>query len=353
MKIFWTDAGQHGKIRNQGYLVAAYNIIKQIESHGIEIEKYSSLMDEEFAGLNIGREIRHSDLSYSDYDIVINNVLPDIYNNTGKYSIGYTYWETNRAPSQWVPYMNNMDEIWTSSDFIKNAFIESGVNVPITAFKLGIDETIFRKIDPQIYGKFIFIHDGSPSTRKNTQIAVDAFLKVFGGNSDYHLIIKSIGPCTARIMDGQSIVCSLDKHPQITVIEDTITDQEVANLYAQANCMIYPTSGEGWGMIPFQAIAMGIPTICTNFSACEEYAHFSYPLDYDLTDKNMVGIFSDAGQWAMPKFDDLCDKMLYIANNYDEAKKKTSIGADYIHANMKWSDVGLEYYNRLCQISKK
>lgn len=354
MKIFWTDAGQHGKVRNQGYLVSAYNIIKQIEKFDLDIDRLPSLRDQDedfdFTKINIGHELYTTNINYSDYDILINNVLPDIYNNSGKYSIGFTYWETNRAPEQWVPYMNKMDEIWTTSDFIKNAFIESGVNVPVTSFKLGIDETVFRQINPTIDDKFIFIHDGSPSTRKNTQIAVNAFLKLFGGKSDFHLIVKSIGPTTARIMDGDSIVSSISKHPQITVIEDTISDQEVFNLYSEANCMIYPTSGEGWGMMPFQAIAMGIPTICTNFSACEEYADLSYPLDYKLTKEGMVGVFNNAGEWAMPDFDDLCDKMLYIVNNYEEAKSKTKIGSDYIHQNMKWSDIGKDYYDRLCQI---
>lgn len=347
MKIFWTDTGNGEKISNQGYIVAANNIINEIQKHGLPIARKTTLISDDFSHLGIGHETKEN---LNKADLVISNTLPTDYTKIKKYNIGFTYWETTQIPDLWVSEMNKMDEIWTTSDFIKNVFIDSGVNVPVKSFKLGINEIIFRQIDPKITDKFIFIHDGSPSVRKNTETVINAFLKLFQNNYNYHLIIKSIGPTNARIKDGASIIGSVYKHPQISVIDDTITDQEVFNLYAEANCMLYPTSGEGWGMMPFQSIAMGIPTICTNFSACTEFANFSYPLDYKLSRENMPGIYKNAGMWAMPDFDDLCDKMLYIVNNYEEAKRKTKEGSDYIQNNMKWSDVGKDYYDRLCQI---
>lgn len=347
MKIFWTDTGNGEKISNQGYIVAANNIVDQINKNGLEIKRKTTLLSDDFSHLGIGHEIKEQ---LSNADLVISNTLPTDYTRIKKYNIGFTYWETTKIPDYWVSEMNSMNEIWTTSDFIKDVFIDSGVSVPVHSYKLGINEVIFRQIDPVIKDKFIFIHDGSPSLRKNTDTVIKAFLNLFKNNYNYHLIIKSIGPTNARIRDGQSIIGSVYKHPQITVIDDTISDQEVFNLYAEANCMLYPTSGEGWGMMPFQSIAMGIPTICTNFSACTEFANLSYPLDYSLSKDNMPGIYNNAGEWATPDFDDLCDKMLYIVNNYEEAKSKTRIGSDYIHKNMKWSDIGKDYYDRLCQI---
>lgn len=347
MKIFWTDSSNNEKISNQGYIVAANNIIDQINKNGLAISRANITHDNDFAHLGLGHDIVPA---LDKADIIVSNTLPDVYKYSAAYNVGFSYWETTRIPSSWVKQMNKMDEIWTTSQFVKDVFINSGVSVPVHNFKLGINEKVFKQIDPVIKDKFVFIHDGSPSLRKNAQTAVDAFLKLFSGNRDFHLIVKSIGPPTARIKVGGSIISSLYNNPQVTVVDDTITDDEVFELYSKANCMVYPTSGEGWGMMPFQSIAMGIPTICTDFSACSDFAKLSYPLDYTLSSLNMPGIYSNAGEWATPDFDDLCDKMLYIVNNYEEAKLKTKAGSDHIQNNMKWSDIGKDYYDRLCQI---
>jgi glycosyltransferase involved in cell wall biosynthesis len=116
------------------------------------------------------------------------------------------------------------------------------------------------------------------------------------------------------------------------------------------DCLIYPTSGEGWGILPYQAIAKGIPTICTNATSCTEYAEMSVPLDYKWSNYNMSGIYEDTGTWAEPDFDDLCDKMLYVVNNYDEIAKKTYDNATAQFETMTWDWAAKGYYNRLCQI---
>ena len=113
------------------------------------------------------------------------------------------------------------------------------------------------------------------------------------------------------------------EHPRIKVINHEVTDEELGDIYDSANCLLYPTSGEGWGLIPFQAIAKGIPTICTNAFACTEFADMSVPVDFGWGSKNMSGIYSNAGEWAEPNFDDLCDKMLYVINNYQEVSGYT------------------------------
>jgi hypothetical protein len=101
-----------------------------------------------------------------------------------------------------------------------------------------------------------------------------------------------------------------------------------------------------------KAIAKGIPTICTNFSACEEFAEMSVPLGYSLSDYKMSGIYENAGYWAKPDYDDLCDKMLYVTKHYEEVSEKTYSSAVYINENMTWQKVAKGYADRLCQILK-
>lgn len=283
--------------------------------------------------------------------VLINNTLPDDYvlDHPG-YNIGFTYWEKDALPSRWVQLMSGMDEIWTTSEWAADVFRSSGLQ-NVHAFKLGVDSEIYYLDESVPDGPFTFLHVGAPSTRKNCQMAVDAFIKLFGNNSDYRMIVKSIGPPDARMRgpDGSN-QGPVSAYRNVEVIDYEMTEYELAKLYRDSHCLVYPTRGEGWGMIPFFVISSGTPTICTNFSSCEEYAHLSVPLDYTLTEEHSFGVYRGAGKWAEPSFDDLCDKMLYVVENYDEVKRHTVEGGIIIHRDYSWDKVVQEYKERLCQI---
>jgi glycosyltransferase involved in cell wall biosynthesis len=224
--------------------------------------------------------------------------------------------------------------------------INSGVYKPVYSFDLGVDTDVFYHKDRFKSTPFTFVHVGSPSTRKNTQLVVDAFIKLFGKSEDYRLILKSNGPPDARNKVNGVNLGSLYNVNNIDIIDYYLTDHELASLFWKSNCMVYPTRGEGWGMAPFQSIATGLPTICTNRTACVEFAHLSVALEADMSRANQFGIY-EVGEWADPKLDDVCDKMLYVINNYDDVLRKTKIGSDIIRNNYSWSSVVEAYASRL------
>ena len=341
------------QVRNEGYKVAEDEIYNRLTLMGVEMDRDCIMPSElkSLAEVNIG--IQYQSESYEDvgYDVLINNRLPLDYKMCSGYNIGFSYWETTRLPEGWVRRMNMMDEIWTASSWTKNVFLSSGVKVPTYNFDLGVDSRYFfpekRILKSQ---PFTFLSIGSPSTRKNSQLAVDAFVKLFGNDDRYKLLYKSVDSPDARLWNSRGEPSAISNHPNIEIIEYDVPIEELALIYDRADCLVYPTSGEGWGMLPFQAIAKGIPTICTDATACTEYAHMSVPLDFKWGTKKMSGIYGECGEWAEPNFDDLCDKMLYVVKNYDAVSNKTLEGAKYINENMTWDKVTKDYVNRLCQI---
>jgi len=287
---------------------------------------------------------------FNNIDIMINNTLPVDYKITPSYNIGFSYWETDTLPPNWKSRILECDEVWTTSSWARDVFIENTGHTNVHSFELGVDTEIFQPISEVESNKgFIFTHVGSPSLRKNTQMAVDAFVKTFGNNKDFKLIIKSIGPPDARYRVGGMNLGAISQHPRIEVIDYEISEHDLADLYRKTDCLIYPTMGEGWGMIPFNAIACGTPTICTNATACTEYAEMSVPLDFTWSSQGTSGIYS-GGKWAYPDFDDLCDKMRYVVDNYNQVKQKTLKSAKIIHKEYSWDRVIHRYKERLCQI---
>ena len=319
--IFWNSGGAARS--GEGYGDASLNIISNLIKHGVPVSEYLADVPEEIEKMDFGIDYMSVNTN-TDSPIIINNCLPEGYVYGTKYSIGFTYWETTALRKDWIDQMNRMDEIWTTSEFMKNVFIKSGVRKPVYAFNLGVDPDLYSPYKRKPHKPFTFLSMGSPSTRKNSQMAVDAFLHLFGRDENYKLIYKSNGPADARLHKNTSDMSPIHGHPRIEVIDWKLSESLLSALYDEADCLLYPTSGEGWGLIPFQAIAKGIPTICTNATACEEYAEMSVPLDYKWSNINMTGIYHNTGEWAEPSFDDLCDKMLYVVKNYDAVSNMPS-----------------------------
>lgn len=333
---------------SEGYGVASTNIVNNLIAYGVDIAVDRISTPDELLGLSsIFGYFNTSDVS-TDY--IINHSLPDVYRKAKKYSIGFSYWETNRLRSDWIKHMNAMDEIWTTSKWAKDVFIDSGVKVPVKDFKLGINPQLYYPKFRQKKEIFTFLSIGSPSSRKNTQLAVNAFIDLFSKNPNFRLIYKSNGPPDARWLMPHGGREPLTSNPRIHLIDFEVSEIELAKIYDEVDCILYPTSGEGWGILPMQGIAKGIPTICTNATACTEFAHLSIPLEYTWSKDNMNGIYGGAGEWAKPDYDDLCDKMLYVVNNYHEVSKHTFKGAKYIAENLTWEKVTKPMADRLCQL---
>jgi glycosyltransferase involved in cell wall biosynthesis len=344
--ILWSD--NQSSPLSVGYGYTPDRLFDQLSKTGLPIRRNDSTAPAEIAPITNDLSLGYFKVTGPSDDIIINHSLPEFFVESTTYSIGFTFWETNRLPDSWVRDCNRMSEVWTCSTFMRDVFINSGVRVPLYDFKLGVDPEIFYPIKRVRKTPFTFLSIGSPSTRKNSQMSVDAFIKVFGGKDGYRMIYKSNGPADARNFTGG--MRSALKHPQIEIIDWEVPVEELGRIYDLADCLLYPTSGEGWGNIPFQGIAKAIPTICTNATACEEYAEMSVPLDYTWSTEKMTGLYEGAGMWAMPSFDDLCDKMLYVTNHYEEVSEKTYSSAVYINENMTWQKVAKGYSDRLCQI---
>jgi len=352
-KIVWNGTSL-AQERNEGYKNAEDNIFNHLASFEFEIEKTCLIPSDVQILTTSGIGIQYQSQGINvDCDILINNRLPNDYSYCNGYNIGFSYWETNALPKEWVEHMNKMDEIWTTSRWAKNVFIDSGVEVPVFNFKLGVDKNLYSpSLKKYPHRPFTFLSIGSPSIRKNSQIAVNAFLKLFGERDDVHLLYKSVDSPDARIFKNGEMK-SVYNQPNITVVDVDLPANELSLIYDQVDCLIYPTSGEGWGLLPYQSLAKAIPTICTNATACTEYAELSVALDYKMGTTNMNGIYEGHGQWAEPNFQDLCDKMLYVISSYEEVSAKTYQNVVKVYDEMIWESAVKDYGNRICQILKE
>ncbi|HVR40530.1 MAG TPA: glycosyltransferase, partial [Thermoanaerobaculia bacterium] len=64
--------------------------------------------------------------------------------NTARYKIGFTMFEVDGIPRDWVRNANRMDEVWTPTELGKQTMLASGVTKPIHVIPLGFDPDHFH-----------------------------------------------------------------------------------------------------------------------------------------------------------------------------------------------------------------
>lgn len=301
---------------SQGYQVAAIYSIQALQERGY--------------GVFYNRK---------EIPIHVNFCPPTYYQLHNEINIGYTPWESTVVPQSWRFNMSQCSEIWATSEFVKNIYLDNQIHPNVHVIPHGISPE-FSIVERELTGKFNFLHIGGDSERKNAQLVVDAFLELYDGKEDYQLILKYNGYCRATAYVDEHIVPA-HEHPQIIGIPDNFTVDQLVRLYHKCHCLVYPTSGEGFGMIPFEAIATGLPTICTNLTGCADFAKMSIPLEAKYGDAsfNHFAYGVDTGDWAIPNYDALVNLMEHVVDEYELFRKHTIQSARIIHSEMTWLNV--------------
>jgi len=316
-KVSWFTPPGIGS--GSGYGYAAIEMIKALQNNSIEVPFQSD-------SLEYNRK--------TDAGCHISYVQPHFYQGTpDQYRIGYTCWESSEVPEAWIKQMQSRDEIWTPATWIKEVFESYNVNSTIRYVPHGFDPEVW-KIE-QRYRKniFTFLHVGGPTERKGGQRVVDAFLDLFSDTEDVRLVMKSNGPSEARVT-YKGTFGNASLHPRISVVESFLEVEDLAQMYYDADCMVYPTNGEGFGLIPFQAMATGMPTIVTDATSCADFASMALPVSAKPTPGQGIHL----GDWYEPDPDHLREQMLFAYENFDKAKEQAIQTAKILHSRYTWAD---------------
>ena len=179
-----------------------------------------------------------------------------------QYKIYGTHLESTKVWPHWIDSMNSVDEIWVGNNFAAEAVSSSKVKTPVFVFEHGIDD-IWK---PKLRGrgnKIRFLHVDSGSPRKRADMVERAFNKLFSGNRDVELTLKyhsNQGGGARSVMD----LLVNQSGANVKKIFQTLTQEEMVDLYHSHDILVYPSEGEGFGFIPLQALATGMPVISTS-----------------------------------------------------------------------------------------
>lgn len=278
------------------------------------------------------------------------------FKNSGAYKIGYTMLEVDGLPRDWVVQCNQMNEVWVPSNFNAATFRDSGVRVPIHVMPLGVDPNYFN---PHIKAtrfsdRFTFLTVFEWGERKSPLEMLQTFVNEFRHddvllvckvtNADPHVNVHE----ELRKLNVFGARCGIH-----ILYNQNLEDYLLGSLYRAADCFVLPTRGEGWGMPILEAMACGLPTIATNWSAQTDFLNET--TGYPIRVKGLVPAIAKCPyyhgfRWAEPDLEHMASLMRFVYTHQEQVKKRSELTAHYILNNWSWAHSAQKIKARLQQL---
>lgn len=286
--------------------------------------------------------------------ISISHSPPNLFRKQGQLSIGYTYMETSEMVSTYVDQCNEMDGIWVPSKHNFHYIQKSGVTVPITLVRQGIDIEN-KELHPVKDGPFTFLSIFQWVPRKGHDLLLRAFFEEFHKNEDIILIIKTskmgwgnnLQPYVWDEIEKQKKCSGRKDTPPVHVITDLFSQSQMNELYGKSHAFVLPSRGEAVGLPYLEAGSFGMPIIATGWGGQTDFLNEenSYVIDYQLVpipEKCYTGFYNKGQWWAEPELNDLRKKMRFVYNHYGEAQKKGELLKMGIAKHYNWEKSGVD-----------
>lgn len=191
----------------------------------------------------------------------------------------------------WVKPLYTLDKVFVYTNFAVDVLQEAGFKKPVTVIPHGIDTDMYFPIKQSearasLNGlnpdDFIVFNGNRNQPRKRIDITVKGFCQFAKDKPDArfyaHMGIVDAGwdliplverECKRHGMKGETGFRLILTHPNLGPA-NAVTEKELNVIYNTADVGINTSLGEGWGLVPFEQAACGVPQITTDYSASKE-----------------------------------------------------------------------------------
>ncbi len=300
---------------------------------------------------------------------------PDVF--SGRYTIGFFFWELDRIVACQNLALHLVDEIWVSSEFNRRCFA-AVTDKPVITMGLAMGttaapdralarrriETLLPKIEtllPVSPGDFVVlcVYDTlSYPQRKNPLGMVEAFRQAFPDQPGVRLIVKTqnaldgADPLRQRIWNDLLAAAAAD--PRIICIDRILARADLDDLIAGADCYLSLHRSEGFGLGMLEAMLAGTPVVCTGYSGNVDFCtpETAWLVDYSLVPLS-TGDYAYAGAehvWAEPDLAHAAALLRNLRDDTAERERRIRNARDLALTIYAPAAVGARYARRLTEI---
>lgn len=261
-----------------------------------------------------------------------------LHRSTASRNIGYFFWETEEVPQTWAPVLSMIDEIWTATEFVAQAFRKVSPR-PVHRVGYAISVPAHIRPDRQRFGwkddEFVvlFVADAlSGIDRKNPLALIDAFEKAFGPSfADVRLVLKLGNLATQPAYRHELLRRSRDL--PVDLVERTLSVDDLWTLLASADLYASLHRSEGLGLSMMEAMAVDVPVMATAYGGNTDFTNSenAYMVDYETIDAlpGPGGIYR-GHRWAEPNIDHASELLQHAFQQHDDRLEKAQLGRELI-----------------------
>jgi glycosyltransferase involved in cell wall biosynthesis len=247
--------------------------------------------------------------------------------------LAITMFESTKLPDDWREPLNECGAVLVPAQFLVNVFKQAGIEAPIEVVPLGISKPFtghVRQVPLPNAGTetpMTFVCIGDRGNRKNWQKVIFAFVRAFGDDERFKLVIKS-----------RNLPLRLT-NKTIEIVAEDYSDEQMAILYKKSHVMVFPSSGEGFGLPPREFAATGGISLVTNWGGtADDIQQWGIPLPYTMADawSDKEEWHGKLGQWADIDIDMLADQMRHVADYYQHYTDFGIRAAGFVRSHYRW-----------------
>ena len=287
-------------------------------------------------------------------DITIRGMFPPRVNDVnGRLNFLAFGWEEDRIPQKYIDDFNrHLNGIGTMSQFVTDALLHSGIEVPVETMGLGVDLPInFEQLLPfpvKTNKQVKFLHISSAFPRKGVDILLDTYFSTFTASDDVCLILKTFPNVHNNVSEQLITLSSMYKTPpEVEFINHDFSDEDLFRLYKTADCYIHVARGEGFGLPVAEAMLAKIPVIVSPNSGLADFCNEDTALTVDyIIEKANTHLSNGAAHWATPNGQTLATLMhrfVYKRETLD-IPKKVDKAHKLISTRFTWEAVAKRWY---------
>ncbi|TSJ62125.1 glycosyltransferase family 4 protein [Starkeya sp. 3C] len=259
--------------------------------------------------------------------------------------IGFYLWESDRPPANHTLGALAVDEIWTPSNYVAEAYRKI-TPVPVTVVDKGLHTPLayvpfldrFRH-DPS---EFIFLtaaEFGSSIVRKNPLDVVKAFQRAFDGSDlNVRLLIKirEVNPGHWSNIDSywEEIEERIAGDDRITIVEGNLTPEEYWTLLWTVDAMVSLHRSEGFGYVIADAMFAEKAVVVSDYSGSQDFCDvdnaFLVPVQQTPAPPESLASRGYIGQWGIPDVEAAARAMYEAAEDADLRAVRAKAGQERV-----------------------
>ncbi len=261
---------------------------------------------------------------------------------TGMPNVARTMFETDRVPDAWRSQLLLRDEVWVPCEHNRESFERGGI--PSSRLRVIGGTLDFDRFTPGAApleldvpaGHLVYLSNFEFTERKAWRELLLAWARTFAPTDPVCLVLKTtgsdatLGPRVDAAVANAARDAGRAATAPVRLLARTLSPADLARLYAAADAYVLASRGEGWGRPYMEALAMGLPTIASNWSGNTEFMRTETSW---LVDGRLVAIPEDHGvfadsvsghQWFEPDPDALGAALAQIAADPQASRRRAA-----------------------------